>query len=75
VGDRPNHDRRYLINPAKIESALGFAPSIAFEEGIAQTVQWYVDHEPWWRAILERGTALSVDWDTATVVGMKSKTA
>ncbi len=50
VADRPGHDRRYAVDPSAVE-ALGFAPSFPFEEGLARTVDWYLDHEPWWRAI------------------------
>jgi dTDP-glucose 4,6-dehydratase len=62
VADRPNHDRRYLIDPAKIETDLGWAPSVEFEAGLAETVQWYVDHTDWWKNILEAKGELQVDW-------------
>ena len=51
VADRPGHDRRYAIDPRKIESALGFTPAWRFESALAQTVGWYLDNEAWWRAI------------------------
>lgn len=51
VTDRPGHDRRYAIDPRKIEAALGFEPAFRFEQALAQTVQWYLANEPWWRAI------------------------
>jgi dTDP-glucose 4,6-dehydratase len=52
VADRAGHDRRYGIDPQKIRRALGWLPTVSFEEGIAQTVQWYVEHRDWWEAIL-----------------------
>lgn len=62
VADRPNHDRRYLINPARIETELGWKPEVAFEAGLEQTVRWYVDNQDWWAAILERSGSLQFDW-------------
>ncbi len=47
VEDRPGHDRRYAINAGKIERELGWKPSVLFESGLAQTVQWYLGHLPW----------------------------
>jgi dTDP-glucose 4,6-dehydratase len=55
VTDRPGHDRRYAIDPAKIERELGWQPAHDFERGLAATVRWYLDNRPWWQAILERG--------------------
>ena len=51
VTDRPGHDRRYAIDPSKIEGALGFTPAWRFETALAQTVSWYLANEGWWRAI------------------------
>jgi len=62
VADRPNHDRRYLINPAKVESDLGWTPEVEFDAGLEQTVRWYVDHQEWWQAILQRSGSLQFDW-------------
>ena len=62
VADRPNHDRRYLINPAKIERELGWAPTIEFESGLAETVAWYVENRGWWEDIFARKGELQVDW-------------
>ncbi|WP_375783972.1 dTDP-glucose 4,6-dehydratase [Bradyrhizobium sp. Pha-3] len=55
VADRPGHDRRYAIDATKLETELGWRAEENFETGIAKTVRWYVDEQPWWRAILERG--------------------
>lgn len=52
VQDRPGHDRRYAIDPAKIEQELGWHPEYNFDAGIAATIQWYLDNETWWKNIL-----------------------
>ncbi len=62
VPDRPNHDRRYLIDPAKLEAALGWRPAVEFAAGLESTVRWYVDHRGWWEAILARTGELAFDW-------------
>jgi dTDP-glucose 4,6-dehydratase len=51
VADRPGHDRRYAIDPRKIEAQLAFTPAFRFETALARTVEWYLANEPWWRAI------------------------
>jgi dTDP-glucose 4,6-dehydratase len=55
VADRPGHDRRYVIDPAKIEGQLGWRPAHIFEQGLVKTVQWYLRNAAWWQPILERG--------------------
>jgi dTDP-glucose 4,6-dehydratase len=55
VADRPGHDRRYAIDAGKLEGDLGWRAEETFETGLQKTVAWYLDHEPWWRAILARG--------------------
>jgi dTDP-glucose 4,6-dehydratase len=55
VPDRPGHDRRYAIDPAKIERELGWRAAETFESGLRKTVRWYVDNRPWWQSILDRG--------------------
>jgi dTDP-glucose 4,6-dehydratase len=50
VEDRKGHDRRYSVNDGKLR-ALGYAPEHRFEEGLAETVQWYRDNEDWWRPL------------------------
>lgn len=52
VTDRPGHDRRYAINPAKIEAELGWRPTYHFEEGIKVTVKWNIDNKKWWERII-----------------------
>jgi dTDP-glucose 4,6-dehydratase len=55
VTDRPGHDRRYALDPSKIERELGWRAAISFEAGLTQTVDWYLRNRPWWKAILARG--------------------
>ncbi len=50
VEDRKGHDRRYSVNDSKLR-ALGYAPQHRFEDGLAETVQWYRDNEAWWRPL------------------------
>lgn len=47
VKDRPGHDRRYAIDNSKITSELGWTPAYTFEEGIEETIDWYLDHKEW----------------------------
>ena len=54
VTDRPGHDARYAIDPARIREELGWRPSVTVEEGLEKTVAWYLDNEPWWRALQDR---------------------
>ena len=54
VADRPGHDSRYAIDPKRIRDELGWRPSVTVEEGLEKTVQWYLENEDWWRALLER---------------------
>ena len=51
VEDRKGHDRRYSLSDDKIRDELGYAPRIAFADGLAETVQWYRDNESWWRPL------------------------
>lgn len=55
VTDRPGHDHRYAINCDKIERALGWTPSVTIEEGMHQTVRWYLDNKDWWMKIRDGG--------------------
>jgi dTDP-glucose 4,6-dehydratase len=47
VPDRPGHDRRYAIDATKIRRELGWSPRQAFEDGLAQTAKWYLEHRDW----------------------------
>ncbi|HBE81118.1 MAG TPA: dTDP-glucose 4,6-dehydratase, partial [Firmicutes bacterium] len=51
VKDRPGHDRRYAIDASKIKKTLGWEPTIRFEHGIQETIQWYLEHRQWWERI------------------------
>jgi dTDP-glucose 4,6-dehydratase len=51
VEDRLGHDRRYAIDPAKIETELGWRPEIDFETGMAHTIEWYLANPSWWRPL------------------------
>ncbi len=53
VADRPGHDRRYSVDTSKIR-ALGWAPKWSLEDGLKQTIDWYVENEAWWRKIKEK---------------------
>ncbi len=53
VQDRPGHDRRYAIDASKITAELGYSPQTGFRAGLEKTLRWFLDNEPWWRAILD----------------------
>lgn len=52
VKDRPGHDMRYAIDPTKIRSELGWQPETSFDDGIKQTIRWYLNNRTWWEHIL-----------------------
>ena len=52
VKDRPGHDRRYAIDSTKIQTELGWKPKHQFEDGIEETVHWYLENEDWWRKVM-----------------------
>ena len=54
VADRPGHDARYAIDPARIRRELGWRPSVTVDEGLQRTVRWYLENEQWWQALLAR---------------------
>ncbi|MCP9328512.1 dTDP-glucose 4,6-dehydratase [Liquorilactobacillus satsumensis] len=56
VQDRLGHDRRYAIDPTKIETELDWRPKYTFEVGIQETVEWYLNNEKWWRPLKENAT-------------------
>ncbi len=51
VTDRPGHDRRYAIDPSKLESELGWRATHSFESGLESTVDWYLSNEWWWKPL------------------------
>ncbi len=52
VADRKGHDMRYAIDPSKIHKELGWLPETKFADGIKKTIQWYLDHQEWWKTII-----------------------
>ena len=54
VPDRPGHDARYAIDPARLRDELGWRPAVSVEEGLRRTVAWYLDNEAWWRPLQAR---------------------
>ncbi len=52
VTDRPGHDRRYAIDASKIEKELGWTPLVNFDDGIEQTVEWFLNNQDWWKNII-----------------------
>lgn len=51
VTDRPGHDRRYAIDANKIKNELGWEPSVTFEEGLSETIDWYLSNEEWLNSV------------------------
>ena len=47
VKDRPGHDRRYAIDASRLKSDLGWSPAYTFEQGIAETIDWYLANQEW----------------------------
>ena len=54
VTDRPGHDFRYAIDATKIRDDLGWEPTLTLDEGLARTVDWYLNNQDWWQALLDR---------------------
>ena len=52
VTDRPGHDRRYAIDPTKMEKEIGWKPIYTFDTGIQETIEWYLTNKDWWQNIL-----------------------
>ena len=64
VPDRPGHDRRYLLDSTKITAELGWAPAVAFGEGLADTARWYTEHRDWWEPLRDRApVAEALAWE------------
>lgn len=53
VADRPGHDRRYAIDASKLQQELGWAPTVTFEQGIARTIDWYLENQAWVQRVLD----------------------
>ncbi|MFD7656103.1 dTDP-glucose 4,6-dehydratase [Actinosynnema sp. NPDC059797] len=54
VPDRPGHDRRYLLDSAKIRRELGWEPRVGFDRGVRDTIRWYADNRAWWEPLRDR---------------------
>lgn len=54
VDDRLGHDKRYAINPTKLETELGWKPEYTFDVGINETIEWYLSNQNWWRPLKEK---------------------
>jgi dTDP-glucose 4,6-dehydratase len=63
VSDRPGHDRRYLLDSTKLRTELGWTTSVAFDAGLVETVEWYVNHESWWRPLIGRSPVVEGSWN------------
>lgn len=69
VPDRPGHDCRYLLNSDKIQSELGWKPTISFEQGMEKTIQWYMDNQDWWKTIQDNSEDQIIQedkWETVS---------
>jgi len=58
VEDRPGHDLRYAVDTGKIKKDFGWVPNETFESGLYRTIQWYLNHQVWWRRVLDGGYRL-----------------
>lgn len=63
VPDRPGHDCRYLLDSEKILHELGWKPVIPFEQGMHQTIAWYVENREWWEKIQQNATTDNIEED------------
>jgi dTDP-glucose 4,6-dehydratase len=62
VPDRPGHDRRYLLDATKIRAELGWVPARGFDEGLAETVEWYRENRAWWEPLKARAPVEETAW-------------
>jgi dTDP-glucose 4,6-dehydratase len=62
VPDRPGHDRRYLLDSAKIRTELGWEAEVDFDAGLAATVAWYADRREWWEPLRDRAPVVESAW-------------
>ena len=62
VPDRPGHDRRYLLDFTKLRTELGWAPTIDFEDGLSDTVDWYARNRVWWEPLRARAPVEETSW-------------
>jgi dTDP-glucose 4,6-dehydratase len=64
VPDRPGHDRRYLLDTAKIRRELGWTPEVDFDRGMADTVAWYAANRSWWEPLRGRAPVVESAWQS-----------
>ena len=62
VPDRPGHDRRYLLDSSKLRRELGWAPEVAWEDGLRETVEWYSANREWWEPLKDRAPVEETAW-------------
>jgi dTDP-glucose 4,6-dehydratase len=62
VPDRPGHDRRYLLDSAKLRRELGWEPRVEFGPGLRATVEWYAANRVWWEPLLDRAPVVETAW-------------
>jgi dTDP-glucose 4,6-dehydratase len=62
VPDRPGHDRRYVLDWAKIRGELGWEPQVDWDSGIAETIDWYAVHREWWEPLRDRAPVVESAW-------------
>jgi dTDP-glucose 4,6-dehydratase len=62
VPDRPGHDRRYLLDSSKLRRDLGWEPTIDWDEGLRDTVEWYAENREWWEPLKERAPVEETAW-------------
>jgi len=62
VPDRPGHDRRYLLDCTKITKELGWKPTVSFDKGLSETVEWYVANRSWWEPLIGRALVAETSW-------------
>jgi dTDP-glucose 4,6-dehydratase len=65
VPDRPGHDRRYLLDSAKLRDELGWEATVPFESGLADTVRWYAERRSWWEPLRGRSPVVETAWATS----------
>jgi dTDP-glucose 4,6-dehydratase len=65
VPDRPGHDRRYLLDSAKLRMELGWEATVPFEAGLADTVRWYAERRSWWEPLRGRSPVVETAWATS----------
>jgi len=65
VDDRPGHDVRYSLDSSKLRRQLGWKPEHSFDEGMRETVRWYIENEWWWRGLADERALSPAPWRLA----------